>query len=308
MSDPIPMTRAAIPAFVNPKAGGAAGVTKALSEAGGFAVHEIDPAKLQGEVRRAVEGGATRVLVAGGDGTIGSAAAVVTGTNVELAIVPAGTLNHFARFVHVPLAEAEAAAVATGDSIRLVDVGYVNDRLILNTSSVGAYVLFVHLREHLERRLGYRLASCIAAIRILLSLHTFRVTLDVGGERRSYDTPLVFLGIGERELKLPGSGDRIEGGQRGLHVIVVRRKWHARRLLAGLALLARGVQRPGDTRRAGIESFVVDSCVIEMSRPRGNVAIDGEILPMIAPLEYRIACDALRVVAPPEAPPPEAPA
>lgn len=299
MSDPTPVTRAAIPAFVNEKAGTASGVGKALVDTAAFAVHEVAPSKLAEEIERAIQGGAPRILVAGGDGTIGTAAAALAGTEVELAVIPAGTLNHFAKFLHLPLDETEAAAVAAGTSIRLVDVGYVNDRLVLNTSSVGAYVKFVHVRERLERRLGYRLASIVAAVRILFGLSTFRVTLDVDGVRKAYDTPLVFIGIGERELRFPDSGDRIEGGRRGLHVLVVRRKWRARRLLSGLALLARGDQQPGDARRAGLDSFVVDACRIEMRRPRGNVAIDGEIVPMIAPLEYRIARDALRVAAPP---------
>ena len=46
------------------------------------------------------------------------------------------------------------------------------------------------------------------------------------------------------------------------------------------------------------DSFIVERCRIEMRRPRGNVAIDGELVPMVAPLEYHVERDALRVVVP----------
>ena len=45
----------------------------------------------------------TRILVAGGDGTIGSAAGALAGTGVELAILPCGTLNHLAKDLALPL-------------------------------------------------------------------------------------------------------------------------------------------------------------------------------------------------------------
>jgi hypothetical protein len=43
---------------------------------------------------------------------------------------------------------------------------------------------------------------------------------------------------------------------------------------------------------------VVDHCRIEFRRPRGRVALDGEIVEMVSPLEYRIERDALRIVVP----------
>ena len=59
-------------------------------------MQEIDPQEL-GEALKQVVGASQRIVVAGGDGTIASAAAAVCGTPVELAIMPGGTLNHFAR-------------------------------------------------------------------------------------------------------------------------------------------------------------------------------------------------------------------
>src|SRR3954469_1908999 len=164
-----------IPAFVNARAGNADAARTALSAVGGFDVRDIEPQALADHVRRAVRDGAKRVLIAGGDGSIASAAGVLSGTAVELAILPCGTLNHLAKDLSLPLDLKLAARVAREGRAIGVDAAAVNDRLFLNTSSVGAYVTFVRARERLERRLGYHVASFVAVLRLLFHLPTFRV-------------------------------------------------------------------------------------------------------------------------------------
>ncbi len=294
MTTPTPSTSALIPAFVNAAAGSAAGVERALAECGRFDVHRVTPAELEPAIRAAIADGASRILVAGGDGTLASAASIVAGTPVELAVLPAGTLNHFARDLGIPVEPDAAATCAAGSVVRTVDVASVNGRIFLNTSSVGAYVRFVRHRTALETRLGYAGASAIAFLRVFATLRSVRVELDLEGSRRVYRTPFVFIGVDERETKLPLAGGRLPGGRRGLHVIVPRAR--TRSGLARLALkgLLRGVRAAESAFE--LDSDIVDRCRIVMPRHRGNVAVDGEVVPMLAPLDYRLERDALRVV------------
>ena len=293
-----PASLSPIPTFVNPGAGSAADVARALADDEHFDVREVEPARLQSALRSAIAAGARRVAVAGGDGTICAAAAVLARTPVELAVIPAGTLNHFARYLGLPMDLHDAARVAIDGGVRCVDVGSANGHVMLNTSSVGAYVTFVRTRERFERYLPYVVASFIAFVRILIRLRTFRVIVDIDGEPRAYSTPLVFVGVGERELGIPMLGGRIAGGRRGLHVLVVRGKRRTQLLLRGVAIAARGLPTLPRRAQTGIDSFIVDRCRIELPRRRGSVGVDGEIVPMMAPLEYRIAYDALNVVVP----------
>jgi diacylglycerol kinase family enzyme len=283
-----------IPAFVNPQAGNAKQARSALKENGGFDIREVTPGGLADEVRAAIGQGSSRVLVAGGDGSIGSAASVLVGTGTELAILPCGTLNHLAKDLGVPLDLADAARVALGPRTIPVDAASVNDRIFLNTSSVGAYVSFVRLRERLERRLGYRTSSLIAGMRMLVHMPTFRIALQVEGKSHEYVTPLVFIGVGERELKLPTLGARVQNGKTGLHVMVVRERSGGRALAMGLAAAARGVKAMSKT--PALDSFMADACTVEPHVPR--IALDGEIVPMTAPLRYRHIRGHLKVVAP----------
>jgi diacylglycerol kinase family enzyme len=243
--------------------------------------------------------GATRILVAGGDGTIGSAAGALAGTGVELAILPSGTLNHLAKDLALPLELEQAARVAVEGRPVAVDAAVVNSRLFLNTSSVGAYASFVRARERLERHSGYNIASLVAGVQLLLHMPTVRVLLEVEGITRAYITPLVFIGVGERELRLPTLGARVPNGRSGLHVMVVRRRSGARALALGLAAAARGVRAMA--RTPALDAFLVDSCRIE-SRTR-TAAVDGELVKMTPPLDYRHVPGMLKVIV---SPPPSA--
>ncbi|HEY2855738.1 MAG TPA: diacylglycerol kinase family protein [Gemmatimonadaceae bacterium] len=285
-----------IQAFVNTDAGTADDACEALEKTGGFRVERIAPTDLAARVRHAVESGARRVLVAGGDGSIATAAGVIRGGTCELAILPGGTLNHLAQDLGLPTDLEEAARVASGTSTRCIDVGEVNDHVFLNTSSVGAYVTYVRTRERLERRLGYWIASFVAGLRILARLRTFRVTVEIDGVEHEYLTPLVFVGVGERELKMPTLGKRVSGGKRGLHVIIVQSRSAGRVLALAFAAVARGVREV--SRTPDMQSFIVDRIRIE-PRTRvlaGRIAIDGEIVSMSPPLDYRLIREGLKVV------------
>ncbi len=285
-----------VPAFINPGSGNAAEARAALEAAGGVEIRETEPADLAKAVEKAVRAGANRIIVAGGDGTVAAAAGVLAGTDVSLGILPAGTLNHLAKDLSIPLDLAEAAKLAVGGKVITIDVGRAGERVFLNTSSIGAYVLFVRTRERLERRLGYWLSSLVAAVRIAFRLRRFRVELELDGARRDYRTPLIFIGIGEREVKLPHLGGRVENGKRGLHVLIVESANSARLMALAFAAAARGLEKA--RRSPALDAMLVDECRIELPFASARISVDGEIIEVKGPLEYSIWRDALHVVVP----------
>ena len=295
---PAPPRGSKLKAFLNAACGNAEAARKALAAAG-FDLEAVQPTELEKRLKQAIDSGTKRILAAGGDGTIATAASLLAQTDIELAILPGGTLNHFARDHNIPTDLAKAALVAAEGVVVGADIGYVNDCVFLNTSSIGAYVTFVRDRGRFEKYVGYIIASFLAFIQTLSRLRTFTVTLEVEGVKKTYRSSLVFIGVGERELKLPILGNRVKSGKRGLHVMIVRGHNRARLFAVALAGIAKGTKEAG--KLPEFNDFLVESCRIDLNRPRTTIGLDGELKKMATPLDYRIERDALRlVVAPPE--------
>jgi diacylglycerol kinase family enzyme len=283
-----------IPAFVNPAAGNAEDVDRALRKAGCFDIRAVAPDQVTQSVHASVQAGATRVAAVGGDGTVSAAAAAVAGTEIELVVIPAGTFNHFARDNGIPTELDDACAIAQSKRVKRVDVGWVNGRLFLNTSSVGVYANFVRVREGLEPRLGYWLASAFSTVRTLFRVHPFRLWFESDVLHKPYETPLAFIGVGERELKLPMLGGRVHDGRSGLHVMIVRGRTRARLVALAFAAASRGTRAL--SRTPHLDSFLVSHCRIEQRH--STVAVDGEVVTLRSPLEYELGAGALRLVVP----------
>ena len=263
----------------------------------GFELEAVPPQEIESRLKQAIDQGTKRILVAGGDGTIATAAALVAKTDIELAIVPGGTLNHFAKDHNIPTDLGEAALIAADGVVVGADVGYVNDCVFLNTSSIGAYVTFVRVRERFEKHVGYRIASLFALLRTWAHLRTFTVTLEVEGAKKMYRSSMVFIGIGERELKLPILGNRVKNGKRALHVMIVGGRRRARLFALALAGIAKGTKEA--EKLPEFDDFLVESCRIDLTRPHSLIGLDGELKQMVTPLDYRIERDSLRLVAAP---------
>ncbi|WP_104523533.1 phosphatase PAP2 family protein [Blastococcus atacamensis] len=144
-------------------------------------------AELLGEA--ATSGRATALGVAGGDGSVAAAAAVALQHRLPLAVIPAGTLNHFARDVGVHTPQDAVDAVLAGQAVR-VDVAEVNGTPFLNTSSIGAYPEMVRRRDRMAAKLGKWLALSVAAAQVLRTGRP--VELEVNGRRLR--TWILFVG------------------------------------------------------------------------------------------------------------------
>lgn len=140
-------------------------------------------------------GSSIRALaVAGGDGTVAAAAATAASRGLPLAVVPAGTLNHFARDLGVSSAADTARALAAGSAVH-VDLGSVQvdnhrEQWFVNTASLGGYPDMVRLREKWEPRWGKWPAAAAALVRVLAEAEPIEARID-GQQRRIW---LMFVG------------------------------------------------------------------------------------------------------------------
>lgn len=181
--------------FVNPASHsgqGAKVIEAARAGLSRLTVIELTPGEDWDELVATHARGADVLAVAGGDGTVGTVAAVALAQDKPLAVLPAGTFNHFARDVgNFPLAAA-IEAIKAGTGVK-VDVAFPNDKLFLNTASVGSYTEFVRIREKYEKRIGKPAAAALAAVRTLGSDSSMRIRADDA----ELTVSLMFVGNGQ---------------------------------------------------------------------------------------------------------------
>jgi YegS/Rv2252/BmrU family lipid kinase len=245
--------------------------------------------------KRAHGDGAEIVVAGGGDGTINAVASVLTGTATTLGVLPLGTLNHFAKALHIPLELDQAVmAIVAGHRVA-VDVGEVNGKIFLNNSSIGIYPDIVQERETEQHRFGKSkwVAFFWAGMKSLRRYPFLDVKLDVDGRNLTRHTPFVFVGNNEYAIEGFDLGERKTLNAGKLSLYVSQRT--GRLGLAGFALRALF----GRLRQArDFDALLATEIVIETRRRRIRVATDGEVVMMDAPLHYRIRAGALNVIVP----------
>lgn len=248
--------------------------------------------------RGAVSNGARAVVAGGGDGTVGAVASALVGTDKPLGVLPLGTLNHFAKDLHIPLEVKEAARNVCEGRAVAVDVGEVNGRVFINNSGLGLYPHIVRHREKLQEResLGKWSAFVRAALAVLRRYPFLNVRLNADGKEIIRRTPFVFVGNNEYEVEGThiGARARLDAGRLSLYVA------HRTGRLGLLRLALRALF--GRLRQAKeFDSLSAEEIWVETRRPkRIYVATDGEVTVMTTPLHYRVLPKALRVIVPEE--------
>lgn len=256
----------------------------------GASVHEID-SDFDTQLRKHLSHASPDfVAVAGGDGTIRSAAAIlIEDKGPPLVPVPAGTRNHFARALDMPELE-DAGRAGQAGSVTRIDVGRVNGQWFVNNSSLGVYPEAVALREEHERRIPKRLAQWLAAWQLLRGGEPFAAKVG------SLDLKawLIFVGNGAYGDDLRDIIRRDSLTRNELDVRIVR----ADRRLGRLRLLAAILT--GRLRHTRVIELMSCSAVeIDVDRSRVKVALDGEVKDLTAPLHFESVPGALAVKVPP---------
>jgi undecaprenyl-diphosphatase len=288
--------------LVNRAAGGAGGAAEAISAAmarEGLSadVREIDPGALADAVAGEVAAGARALGVAGGDGTLSTAAGPLAGGKVVLVPFPMGTLNHFARRLGLDDVDAAARALREGRTVR-VPLGWVNGRRFVNNVSCGFYPRVVRQRERLRPWIGKWPAAAIAALQVFAGLRRMHLTLETPAATMPRRVAGLWIGLGRGSFRLPGA-DRLEERASELEIVLppASTRWQLLALAARVVWrLARHERRP----TAGLEILHAPALVLESRRPV-DVALDGETFHLAPPVRFRLEPEALEVVVGPAA-------
>jgi diacylglycerol kinase family enzyme len=250
--------------------------------------------RLREAAERAVADGCDALIAGGGDGTINLAASVLVDRDIPLGVLPLGTLNHFAKDLGIPLELEDAVRVILDGVTCRVDVGEVNGRVFLNNSSLGVYPAVVRLRErHQASGLGKWVAALWASLTVLRRNPFMAVRLVVHDEATVRRTPFVLVGNNEYRMVGLQAGTRDSLTRRQIAVYVLNAD---RRI--GLLRLAWQVLLQGVDQVKELDELTVAEATIETRRRWLPVALDGEVVVLDSPLEYRSRPSALNVYVP----------
>jgi diacylglycerol kinase family enzyme len=156
-----------------------------------------------GVAGEALRRGADLVVVCGGDGTVAACAAVLAGTDVPLALVPAGSGNLLARNLDLSRERGPALDVAFGPGRRRLDLLESAGRRFVVMAGLGLDAQMIRdTDDDLKARVGWP-AYLLGGVRALRGVRRalFRVSVDDG-------PPLRRRAVGV----LVGNVGRLQGG------------------------------------------------------------------------------------------------
>ena len=239
-------------------------------------------------------GGTVRALgVAGGDGTVAAVASVAAERDLPLALIPAGTLNHFARDVGISSMPDADAATESGNAVG-IDLGEVEidgsggeeHRWFVNTASLGGYPEMVRLREKLQEKHPKWPAAAIALARTLRHAKPLRVRLN--GEPA--EIWLVFVGNGTYAPKgfAPSRRPALDTGLLDVRYLRADLPYSRARFLLGTITRSLAASRV-------YQELDVPELDVELLDGNRRVATDGEVGPLGNRFRFRSRPSALTI-------------
>lgn len=252
------------------------------------AIH--DPATMPERVGQAVDGGASLVIVGGGDGSISCSVSQLAGSNAILGVLPLGTANSFARTLGIPLELEGAVEVIAQGRVRAVDLGMIDDDYFANCATIGIAPQIAETVPHGLKawlgRPGYLVWSALQ----LLRFQPFRFIIGEGDAAETFDAVEVRIANGPYHggVELVDEAT-VDSGQIVVQVVIGETRRHLvwNWTLSVLRLPA---------RKRSVRTFGGEAIRISTDTPM-PISIDGEVLAE-TPVTARIARRAIRVMVP----------
>ena len=250
---------------------------------------------LEKSLAAAIDHGPDLLVAGGGDGTISTAARMLAHRDIALGLLPLGTTNNFARTAHIPLDLDAAIAVLAGGKVIDLDLGLAGDQAFTNHVGVGLSAeVMLSAPRPLKRLLG-RFAYPLTALGLLARHRPLRVTVRADGRRHEFVSHQIYVANGGHHAGRPITGDA-DADDRLLVAYPVggSSRWELLRETARNAAT-------GPRRSLREEPFLATGELwLETDRP-ARAEVDGEPNGR-TPLRIGLAANALRVMAPEDAP------
>lgn len=137
------------------------------------------------------------VFVLGGDGTVSEAVngLMLHESKLPLGIIPLGTVNNVARAIGIPMNPEKAIDSLEQLTVQQIDVGKLNDRFFISSTSVGPIPESVQeVDVDMKTKFGV-FAYLIEGIKALKNDETYTFELDIDGEKWTAEYSLLLIAM-----------------------------------------------------------------------------------------------------------------
>jgi len=268
--------------------------TAAAADAGLEVIELSRDVDIARTIRDHIRSGRNLFLAAGGDGTVHHVVQALVHTDAVLGVIPAGTYNHFARDLNIPLDWREALEVALTGELRQIDAARINDRFFLNNVSMGLYPELVKKREERGRDYPRWKARLIAGYATLRKYPHVTVAVESEHHQEMIRTHVFIVSNNSYDLSRVGieaPRTNLEEGRLSVYWLPHISRWQLTKFAARY-LAGRVREVPG------FRSFRTLRLRIQSSRPYLHVGVDGEVFTMPTPLVLTIVPQSLLVRVP----------
>ncbi|MBI4045278.1 MAG: diacylglycerol kinase family lipid kinase [Devosia nanyangense] len=253
-----------------------------------------------GEVTEALEVAADEegvdvLLAGGGDGTISTAAEVAFRTGKPLAVLPAGTMNLFARTLGIPLSLSDALETLASGQFGRADIATANGRPFVHQFGVGVHARLVRIRDGLtyHSRIGKMLASVRAVGATILRPPRFVAEMQTPRGLEKWEASGIEISnnpVGDWHIPYADTHDR---GVLGVYVAKPMSEWALAKLM--VAVLFGHWRTHPDVSEQEVREVVL---TFPRRKRSAQAVIDGELIPLEPRVELKIHPAALTVIVP----------
>jgi len=241
--------------------------------------------------KRFARDGEPVVIAAGGDGTLNAVVSGLAGSRTAIGVMPAGTMNVFARELGIPSNSLDKALeVIDQGLIREIDLFSANDAPFVQMAGVGFDAMVIEETKWETKKLLGPLAYLLSAVKVLGEKPPLMEVITHDGRREQ--GVAVLCGNGSLyggQFKLFRNASNLDSK---LDVIVFKESGY-RFVIDALHGIAQG----GIDLAASTTYFQTEELTVKSDRPV-PVEIDGELLGRFSEVRFRETATRLRVLAP----------
>lgn len=151
-------------------------------------------------LKRTIEAKPHAIVIGGGDGTIRGLVGMATGTGIVIGVLPMGTMNFVAKDLGMPLDVPGAIMALATARVEAIDVGEVNGKRFLHSSTIGIVPKLTVERERVRHAAGFFARARALGRALSVAAGARRITLEIEQDQRRLTLRTFSLIISNNEL------------------------------------------------------------------------------------------------------------